>query len=79
MSKSEIEFREMFRVILFENRLNERIPIKVIIESVTMIFFPKGQDYIIETFQSDMAKFLKPFSNEYEELTETKFIEAMVD
>ena len=78
MTEKEIEFREMFRIMLFENRLSEKIPVKIILENVSRSYFPTAQNYVLEMFQNDLVKILKPFLDEEDDLTEHKFIEAMV-
>lgn len=78
MANAEQEYREIFRVLLFENRLYEKVPVRVLIESVCRLYFPTAQESITNTFQNDLSKFLKAYSDEEEELNEQKFIEAMV-
>ena len=63
---------------LFEHRQEYTIHINKIASIVTQIFYPFEDERLHASIKGDIIFTLKNFCNEYNELTEDKFVEAMV-
>ena len=71
--------KELFRMMLLEFRVEETIPIETLINSIKRIYFPFGDDNIIEGFEKDIELVLMSYTNELGEIDEENFCRAMVN
>lgn len=76
---SKRKAKELFRMMLLEFRVEETIPIEILINSIKRIYFPFGDDNIIDGFEKDIELVLLSYTNERGEIDEENFCKAMVD
>ena len=62
---------------MFEYRREKGVPIDLIAESVTKMYYPFKDDHLHNSLKKDIINALKNYANDKNEITENKFVEVM--
>lgn len=77
LSQEKLSYKEIYRMMIFEYRQELGIPIEKIADSVTKMYYPFKDDHLHKSLKNDITNALKGYANEYNEITEEKFVEVM--
>jgi hypothetical protein len=80
MDKKKLSPKEIFRTLAFHYHLDDVIPIELLAEMVSSLYYPLNpQGEAKLKYKKTLANFMKEYNNQEKTMTEEKFVKFLQD